>query len=48
MIEVIHDDFQKPIYNNLFVRIEIFALEDFGKQGLLVDDLSLTILKDWK
>jgi hypothetical protein len=37
----------KPVYKKeLFMRVEVMVLSDYGKQGLLLDDLSLTILKD--
>jgi len=45
--EVIYNNFTKPIYQkDLFVRVELFVLADFGIQGLLLDDVSLTVLED--
>lgn len=45
--EVIYNNFTKPIYQkDLFVRVELFVLADFGIQGLLIDDVSLTVLED--
>lgn len=45
--DISYNSFVKPVYKKeLFMRVEVMVLSDYGKQGLLLDDLSLTILKD--